>query len=163
MTKRRNDKLIQWNIQEIAGKKDKLLHSIEKGSPSIIVIKETMLNQDHKFSISNYNIINKQDTFNRRAHGGVSLLIHESIPLLDEIQLITDIQAVAVEVYFHGKVTVCSNYSSRSHTLSEEKLSRLFLQLPPPVILMGDFNAYNELWGNSTTDCRGHTVAKFTH
>ena len=143
--------------------KNELLHLIEKESPSIIAIQETMLKQDHEFSISNYNIINKQGTFNRRAHGDVSLLIHENIPLLDEIQLIPDIQAVAVEVYLHRKVTVCSIYSSRSLTISEEKRTQLFLQLPPPVILMGDFNAYNELWGNSTTDCRGHTVAKFTH
>ena len=69
MTKR-NDTLIQWNMQGIAGKKDELLHLIEKESPIIIAIQETMLEQDHKFNISNYNVINKQGTFNRRAHGG---------------------------------------------------------------------------------------------
>ena len=147
MSKGRNDELIQWNMQRITGKKDELLYLIEKESPSIIAIQETMLKQDDKFNISNYNIINKQGTFNRRVRGGVSLLIHESIPMFDEIQLITDMQAVAVEDYLLRKVTVCSIHSSRSHTLSDEKKrTLLFLQLPSPVILMGDINAYNGLW-----------------
>ena len=34
----------------------------------------------------------------------------------------------------------------------------LFAQLSPPLVMMGDFNSYNQLWGSETMDARGRSV-----
>ena len=67
-------------------------------------------------------------------------------------------QAVAVRINFSIPFTLCSIYISRSHNLSHQSLHDLFVQLPPPLVIMGDFNSYNQLWGSETTDARGRSI-----
>ena len=39
-----------------------------------------------------------------------------------------------------------------------QSLHDLFVQLPPPLVIMGDFNSYNRLWGSETTDACGISI-----
>ena len=59
---------------------------------------------------------------------------------------------------FATSIALCSIYISRSQLLSYQSLHDIFSQLPPPIIIMGDFNSYSQLWGCETTDVRGRTV-----
>ena len=45
-------------------------------------------------------------------------------------------------------------------SVSFDSLSELVSQLPPPFIIMGDFNAHSPLWGNHTTNNKGKLVEK---
>jgi len=45
-----------------------------------------------------------------------------------------------------------------SSVLDEKSLTSLLQQLPPPFILMGDFNAHHPLWGRSKLNLRGQVV-----
>ena len=56
---------------------------------------------------------------------------------------------------------VVTLYNSRSHIINEQSLRNLLAQLPPPVILMGDFDSYHPLWVNFIVDGRGQQVATF--
>ena len=152
--------IVQWNIQGISNKKQELLDIISKIKPEILSIQETMLRKDTNFSLKHYNWIFKEGHTNRRAHGGVALFIHESIPYQD-IKLNTPLQAVAVRANLGREITVVSVYNSRSHELSEELMTNLYRQLPKPIIITGDFNSYHEMWGNNSTDSRGHKVMDF--
>lgn len=152
--------IVQWNIQGISNKKQELLDIISKIKPEILSIQETMLRKDTNFSLKHYNGIFKEGHTNRRAHGGVALFIHESIPYQD-IKLNTPLQAVAVRANLGREITVVSVYNSRSHELSEELMTNLYRQLPKPIIITGDFNSYHEMWGNNSTDSRGHKVMDF--
>ena len=38
---------------------------------------------------------------------------------------------------------------------------QLVNQLPPPYIILGDFNAKHQLWGNDRTDERGQVIEQF--
>jgi hypothetical protein len=49
---------------------------------------------------------------------------------------------------------MCNIYLPPSLTVSAEELTNLIPQLPPPLILLGDFNAKNILWGAALTDER---------
>ena len=155
-------RIIQWNCQGIQRKKGELLQLIEDEHPLVIAVQETMITMENNFRLPHYNIVKKAGKFNRRPHGGVALFVHESVPSHNEIVLRTDLQAVAVEIFLHRKITVCSLYSPRSSNLNEELLTDLLRQLPSPVIIMGDFNAYHRVWGNATVDARGRQVLSFT-
>jgi hypothetical protein len=54
--------------------------------------------------------------------------------------------------------TLCSVYLPPAIPVSLAYLTNLISQLPPPFILLGDFNARNILWGAVLTDKRGRSV-----
>ena len=58
-------------------------------------------------------------------------------------------------------ITLYSIYLSRSHDVQQRLLQDLYEQLPQPVLILGDFNAYNEIWASTSTDPRGRIVENF--
>ena len=54
-----------------------------------------------------------------------------------------------------------SLYNSRIHEVNERLLSELKNQLPPPVLITGDFNSYHPIWASDTADSRVTQVADF--
>jgi len=155
-----NTNILQWNCQGIRNKKDEILNMIEAQKISIIALQETKLWKECELRLPRFNCYRKDGHYNRMPHGGVSIYIHEHIPH-NVIQIDTPIQAIAVRVNIGQLITICNVYSSRSHTLSEELLNTLYNQLPPPVILVGDFNGFNPLWGCNSVDVRGREIEKF--
>ena len=61
----------------------------------------------------------------------------------------TILQVVAQEVYLVGKrkKTICSIYLPPTDQVTKEDMRDLLKELPGPVLLLGDFNAHNPLWG----------------
>lgn len=53
---------------------------------------------------------------------------------------------------------MCSIYIPPNHCLKEDELANLIFQLPHPYILVGDFNAHNNLWGSNSTYGKGKIV-----
>jgi ribonuclease HI len=155
-----NPRILQWNAQGIRSKKDELSELIETHKTDIVAIQETKLWTNSKFSIPNYNELRKDGHYNRNPHGGVALYIHSDIPFC-EIPLTTPLQAVAAKVTLHREITICNIYTSRSHPLNCNLLLDIFNQLPGPCIILGDFNAYNIMWGSDGTDARGTEVEEF--
>ena len=152
--------LIQWNCQGARAKKDELLELIRIHKPSAFAIQETKLWRNSNFKIPNYNIFKKDGHFNVTPHGGVALLIHETIPL-NEISLNTNHQAIALRIHLKDDpITICSIYLSRSHEITFNSLNNIIQQLPHPFIIMGDFNSYNTIWGSESTDARGLIVER---
>ena len=152
--------ILQWNCQGMRNKKDELLHYINRHKTDIVALQETMFYGDYTTRIPGFTLENHDGHFNRTAHGGVCFYIHQDVPY-QRIQLNTTAQAIAVRVQLSNAVTICNIYSSRSHSLSREILDNIFSQLPQPIILMGDFNAYNPIWGSTVVDSRGRTVEDF--
>jgi len=155
-----NHVILQWNSQGVANKKDELSDMIKSRKYTILAIQETMLSDNNRFRLPHFNCMRRPGHYNRRAHGGVAIFCHESVPAT-EIPITSQIQAVAVRVQLHKLITICCVYSSRSHNLSEQLLDDLYRQLPKPVIILGDFNSYNTLWGSPTSDARGRIIEGF--
>ena len=78
-----------------------------------------------------------------------------------EITLRTSLQAVAVRATCFKTVTVCSIYLPPSLKWRKADIEDLFTQLPPPVLLLGDFNAHNTSWGCNNTDSKGKVIEDF--
>ena len=59
---------------------------------------------------------------------------------------------------YRKPITLASIYIPHSKNLNCNELRDGVRQLPKPIILMGDFNAHHEMWGNDRTDQRGKVV-----
>ena len=70
--------------------------------------------------------------------------------------------SVAQEVYLIGrwKRTICSIYIPPTDQVTEEDMRDFLKQLPAPMILLGDFNKHNTLWGSERTSTRGRMLEK---
>ena len=126
-----------------------------------MALQETMIGPNQKFRIPHYHMFHTPGTFSGRYHGGVAILVHENLPIHPEIKLDTPLQAIAIRVNIGIRITICSIYNSRAHPLDKRLLARLLEQLPQPVLMVGDFNAYHPLWGSPTADVRGGIVESF--
>lgn len=152
--------ILQWNCQGVRNKKEEILHLIQQYKPLILALQETKLHETAKFTIPVYTGYRKEGHYNRQSHGGVAIYIHETIPHR-QVELTTTIQAVAVRAQLHKPITVCNIYISRQHDMNKKNLHDLVQQLPQPIILMGDINSYNTIWGSRTTDTRGRIIEAF--
>ena len=103
-----------------------------------------MLSKQKIFNLKYYNGLFKEGHENCRAHGGVSIFIHETIPY-QKLGFNTILQAIAARIKIGRDVTIVSIYDSWSHDISENLLSALFQQLPEALILTGDFNSYHQI------------------
>ena len=105
---------------------------------------ETKLVYFMDYEIPNFNVIRRDGTYNYAPDGGV-VCVQSSVPYTT-VELNTSIQAVAVRVKLHTLVTICNIYSPRPQALEHRFLKDIYLELPQPAIMPGDFNAYNTLW-----------------
>ena len=95
------------------------------------------------------------------AHGGVLLALHHSIPAR-QLVLRSPLQAVAARIVLnHREVTLCSLYLPPGVELPLQELGRLASELPPPLLLLGDFNAHSTSWGCNDTNTRGRLLERF--
>ena len=154
-------RFLQWNVQGIRNKKDELSEMIEEYKPAVIAVQETKIDNNKICNLTNYNYIHKDGHTNYTIHGGVGLYIHETVPYT-EIALDTQYQAVAARIHIKRTLTVASIYLSRAHQINKQNLIKLIKQLPKPLILLGDFNSYNMMWGSRETDARGRVIEEVT-
>ena len=153
--------IMQWNCRGFGANKEELCQLAHSYSPSIICLQETFLSDSqttinpyishHCFSVS---------ANTGRPIGGSSILVHHTLPH-SRIQINTDLQAVACRVELQKNITICSVYIPPNFDFSIQQLQDLFDQLPSPVLLLGDFNAHSELWGNGREDRRGSLLETF--
>lgn len=149
---------IQWNIRGLQANREELNIMLSSFDPIGFSLQETFICNDAKCNFSNFNFFYKSAIeTNGIIHGGVALLVKKSVPH-SVVNLNTDLQAVAARVTCHRTITVCSLYLPPSSCVTAEQIDKLLMQLPPPVLLLGDFNAHSTLWGNKSTDRKGKLV-----
>ena len=79
-----------------------------------------------------------------------------------KIDLQTPLQAVAVSIKCHVRVTVCSLYLPPGDDIQLDQLQALMDQLPKPFMILGDMNAHHPMWHDPRpTDPRGETIVNF--
>jgi len=115
----------------------------KEGNVSVTIL--TLANSDTGFK--NYSLYHCPGTeSNDVFHGGVAILIKNTLAHKN-IELSTSLQAVAVRATCFKTVTFCSLYLPLSLKWNKTDIEDLLNQLPPPVVLMGDFNAHSRDWG----------------
>ena len=153
--------ILQWNCRGIKPNYQDLQATIRWRNPFIICLQETKLAPGMTCDIKGYAVFREDVRSDTIAHGGVLVAVHHSLPAR-QLQLHSSLQAVAARVCLsHREVTVCSLYLPPGAALPVAELRRLMLELPAPVLLVGDFNAQCTAWGCDTTGTRGRILESF--
>ncbi|ELU02423.1 hypothetical protein CAPTEDRAFT_206267 [Capitella teleta] len=141
--------ILQWNYRGFRANFEKLKTLVAQKHATVLCLQEIKVKDSDSCSLNGFNTFKKCALgIDGRAVGGAAILIKKDTPH-QHIPLTTNLQAVAVRVTLHRLLTVCSIYlpPGRSHGDLVE-LDRLVQQLPPPLLLLGDFNAHGEFWGS---------------
>ena len=140
-------------------RRNELLNIINDKKPRIVALQDIMMQETKEMRIPHYNIIKRAAHFNWRSHGGVMLIIHESVPMT-EINVQTEAQVVEARLDIYGCFTVASAYFSKSRRFLYEILSNIIVQLPQPFLLLGDFNGHHRKWGSDRVCTSGQIVER---
>jgi len=128
---------------------------------TVVCIQETLLHSNKTASFKNYSYYGIPAVENNSSlHGGVAILIKNSTPH-QQLHINTGLQAIAVRATCHKTITICSIYLSPSIACNITELEDLIRQLPPPFLLLGDFNAHSQQWGSTKRSTRGKMVEDF--
>ena len=153
--------IAQWNCEGAQPKKGELEIIAFKKKPICFCVGETKLKYEASFKISGYQTFLKNLLVppDGNAHGGVAIFVKNGVSAL-EIDLNTNLQAVAVSVKFHKRISICSVYLPPGQPITKEEIEGLIGQLPRPFLLLGDFNARSKLWYDSDYCQRGKMIEK---
>ena len=136
---------------------------IGRRHPVAVCLQETKLAPDATFGMRGYSVYRKDQRNETIAHGGVLLAIRHSIPS-QQVTLQTSLQAVAARVHLNNNVvTLCSLYLPPGIVFPRNELICLLTELPPPVVVLGDFNAHHVVWGCRDCCSRGRTLERLIH
>ena len=151
--------IIQWNCRGLKANYNEILILTTLLSPTVFCLQETFLKTTDNINFKNYTLYNHIATENQKASGGSSILVKSNVPHR-QIDINSNLQAVAVNVTLSKSITICSLYHSSHCKFSKHDLENLINQLPRPYLLLGDFNSHSKLWGLDTND-KGEIIENF--
>ena len=155
--------ILQWNCRGLGTSASDLQALIGRRNSIAVCLQETKLAPDSIFSLRGYNIYRKDIRSHTIAHGGVLLGILRDIPS-QQVTLNTSLQAVAARVHVNGNTfTLCSLYLPPGLAFPCNEFTRLIAELPPPVVVLGDFNAHHVAWGCNDCCTRGRVLERKMH
>ena len=156
-TKSSRNLILQWNCRGIRANRDEL-HLFDLFlKPACICLQETQIDDNFTFQLTGFNAYAINPSCGGRAHGGSMILVNHEIPH-HQITLRTTFQAVAVQITLRSPITLCSLYLPPDYTIDLLDLNDLISQLPKPMMILGDFNAHNTIWGSKHSDNKGKIV-----
>lgn len=154
-------KIIQWNCRGLRANFTDLQILFQTFSPVAVSLQETIQADQNTLTLRYYTQYFKNAIkADGSPGGGVAVLVKNCIPH-SQVPLTTTLQATAVRLTLHKTITICSIYLPPSTPFTLVELADLVKQLPPPFVLMGDFNAHSPLWGDALLDSRGKLVEDF--
>lgn len=145
-------KFLQWNARSIQNKKHEIIHLSNTLSPTIICITETWLKPDHRFSLQGYSSY-RDDRLD--GHGGSMILVNNKFTctyLTIPAHNGNDINIVGIKI---KDINILSIYLPHPNPSILPFLRCVFLLFPPPLLVLGDFNSHNSMWGSETNDSFG--------
>lgn len=155
-------KIIQWNLAGFFRHYEEVRNLMNSHNPAILMIQETHFNSNDNNNriLKGYRFERHDDpTATQHRKGGSAIGIRRDFKY-DSVPLQTDFQAVAVRIFYPMEFTVCSIYIPPGEKVSEQRILELLRQLPPPILIGGDLNARNIIWGSDRSDNRGKTIEK---
>lgn len=149
--------IIQWNCNGFYSHFEEIKLLISEYNPYIICVQESHFDHSKIPTLKNFHVYYTIDNFHLRASGGVAICVHDKFSAR-EVELQTDLQAIAVTLYSPIEYTVCNLYLPPNQTVQKTDLERLIQQLPQPFLITTDANAHNTLWGCSSENTRGKII-----
>ena len=154
------DTILQWNCRGLMNNHPELCLLSQQYNPVAICLQETHIADINKTSFNGYTPYHRIDTSHERASGGSSILIRNDV-IHSPVHLDTSLQAVAVKITLSFVFTICSIYVPPYNYIDSKELEHLLSQIPEPVMILGDFNSHNPLWGSDHITPKGRVVENF--
>ncbi|ESO11934.1 hypothetical protein HELRODRAFT_167028 [Helobdella robusta] len=152
--------ILQWNIRGMRNNLPELQILIAKYKPHIICLQETKTTDDKQIILKNYSSYYKAATPTKtNPSAGTAIYIHHKITQSSH-QLKTDHHFIASRVTCNKSFTICNGYIKPNNIMKSEELKQLIQQIPKPFLLVGDFNAHNQLWGSQNSNTQGKELEK---
>ena len=152
--------IIQWNCRGLKANYNEILILTTLLSPTVFCLQETFLKNTDNINFKNYSLYNHIATENQKASGGSSIIVKSNVPHR-QIDINSNLQAVAVNVTLSKSITICSLYLPPHCKFSKHDLENLINQLPRPYLLLGDSNSHSKLWGCLDTNDKGEIIENF--
>ena len=149
--------LLQWNCNGYYKHLAELRQLLAQYDSSVICLQETNFKFGDQAKIRGYSCHRIDRLIANQASGGVATFVREDV-FCQEVNLNTQLEAVAVQIPLPGMTTICNVYLPPGALIDSADIEDLIAQLPPPFILLGDFNAHHPLWGDPNSDARGHDL-----
>ncbi|CAF4938878.1 unnamed protein product [Pieris macdunnoughi] len=142
--------VIQRNCNSIRSKKSELTFLINKFAPSILAISETWLLPGSRFRVSGYRCL-RDDRDD--GYAGCAFLVSRSLTFHSlSLPHCDGINAVAMRAF---NISFISVYIPHPHIDLISDIRSIILSVPPPVVMLGDFNAHHVSWGCHSSDSFG--------
>ena len=138
---------LTWNCKGVYTRIEDLQVLLSQYSPDILCLQETHLKNEQNLQLRGFASIKSTPPHNATAHGGTVLAIKQEL-YCEFLTIQTELQITCARVSIHDHlVTICSIYLAPDEKISRNQLDSLLHQLPKPLLLLGDFNSHNPLWG----------------
>ena len=159
--------ILQWNARGLRCNRRDLDILIGEHQPDVICLQETKL--EHSPPLSHYRCANYDGyckSLRRNPDqlpcGGVLIYIKKGL-YHRVVQIDSHLQATAVEVTLGGTpITILSVYVPGNNHLTTRDLSNLIRNIRGQILITGDFNGHNYMWGSPDADTRGEIIERFT-
>lgn len=150
--------ILHWNAHSLISNGQELKQYVSTCShpPQVICIQETWLIPEIDFRIPGYTSI-RQDRPGNDRHGGCAFFIHSTISYR-EISIQSNMECGAVEIYLTNSAISLINVYHCKQSFKIQDFLNILNKLTSPVVLCGDFNAHNPLWGSSHLDSKGRVI-----
>jgi hypothetical protein len=157
-------KLLSWNCRSLQSKLHELKEFLKNNFHHIVLLQETWLNPKVNINFPQYIAVRKdRDSSSRCPHGGVLILIHESLSFHSTtFTNLENSEANFVRLLLEDREIVIGSFYCSPKTSPDLRIAdykKLFSR-NGPFIIAGDFNAKDTSWNNGKYDKCGKRLRK---
>ncbi len=155
-----NTKILQWNCNGLRSRHAELVKFVHENDILIAVIQESKLTSSANIEdIPKFNMYRLDR--DRNKGGGLVIYIHESIPFIPLQSPLDDNTTESQAIQF-GDLTIVNVYIPPVTSCPPDYMPDFQSLFPSgEALVLGDFNAHDQLWYSSLDDTRGNNLADF--
>lgn len=158
------DKILTWNTQGLKTSKENLSVILKKINPAVICLQETMYKNNKQARINGYQIIHRKRNSGARAAGGVIIGLNNDFNFQKIIISATEnIETIAVHVESPINMNIINIYIPPDKKIGKKDIQEVIDQVNKPLIIMGDLNAHNLMWGSTYSNAKGKIIEEITN
>ena len=150
--------ITQWNANSVTAHKAELIKfiNLQQRKPDVIIIQETFLKPKQVFTLDGYNVERNDREIGMK--GGVATLLRKGIHYR-KLETPASLESIATEITINKeKLTIINLYIPPTSRPDTAELRKLFTDYGQKVVLSGDMNAHNPLWGSDSRNNNGDII-----
>lgn len=158
--------IMQWNVRGIRQNNGDLQILIKRYSPIVILLQETLTANDSfpLNSLKDYNWVVKEGYPNSN-RDGIAIGIRKNTNYKEK-PINSDLQILCIEIDYPIHVNIVNVYLPprlHNHRGLIQDLEQILVNQRSPLIVAGDMNAHDPLWGSSKSTRRGSAIIELSN